>query len=710
MKLLISFLCIFLGTLQNVLSTTHSEKFASKDYQCNNDPARQVEFCNFSTAFESGNLSIKATWKILKNNLAAITAGLNQSIADFENHPDEALSSCFKHKERKEATKQLLLIYSQLLQFRLVSQTLFDQKPNLSVHIPNMRDFQRHFTNLWRSVVNFKFSDPEELEETIIVRYAGYGSPDGEMSLAMRLERLLRKCVETSDYDVQLSGSGFNFFERLRRRLTVLLQILVVGNVGLYSIQQKYPLLHLPIDSAIIQDPKIFVKNVDSIVRPVILPGIEYILESMRNINFATTLISYFIDDSHTEELSKVSFTTAMRTVKTMFYEDLKVFINTGNPSSIVSRLLLRVIEKNKDKEGAIDYIMNRASELYQNIDNLTYPERPQEYIAKEIRVQKDSNNVKNFIKKTATSRNKPNKNKKQPKKNCKTSRNKNKKKEIPSNPFQKRSLRVRKRFVDSDESFSDAIKQEAIIIEPSIYYLEIGQFCYDHVLFPLLGKLGLVQYTWKQVSEACFTPTGFEALAALVLTQSQVDVCIAIVRDRVVFAHPLDVTPEKAQDDTIILKQAHPELTAEINTLQQRLFHDSGWKVGSGLSIDTPMSATFIEPSKLTLASMRVAEYCWTAIAEPIAVSFGLDIYSTSMRDLTDHCAIHELDTSLLVACQSLIKLRNTYVHKGVSPFNARRALYKIYGDNDEMQKMSILQPIFDRVQESQNEGMEFY
>ena len=702
-----------------------------------------IELSSFGKSFDQGELSISTAWNIFEKNLSSITSGFKKVLADYETFFQRVNPENTKNaNDQKLETKEKLKIYMNLLQFKLMAQTLMNQNLDLKVQIPNMRLLQCLLTRFWRSISKFSLTHMQGFKEALITRLTGYEQPSYEMETALGFEKLLNEWVSTIDSTLAELNEDVPFPIKMDRDYSVLLQRVIIGNVALYFIQSKSKMRNFWKTSLEVPgDIHANVMKDDSTAILFSLPGEEYILDKMRNINVSATFVSFYIN-YHLDSIKTINFKTATRTIKSLFCKDLKNFQETGNPNSIVSRPLLLVLNSHKNSGSAVDFLLQTAAIIYDNIDNLMYQEKRQKFVEKgaisveekpyvstrynrkkaaiaqngqSLKVKKSEKTMKMMAKqKNSTPKNSNSKKEfKQPKKTI-NQKTKTKKVPISLNSDETKDTRVaQKREIKHDliDERKDAviskvsITDKSVLENPSSNLRKAGQFCYNHVLYPLLEQLNIQVYTWKLVSETCFTPVGLEALASLHMTQSQVDVCIAIVRDRVPFAHPSNLSADVVADSFASLFRQHPEMRGHIELVQRATLPNSSMDFQSEDGSNSSEDRDTIDQ-----AALIVGEHCWREVFEHAASSLGLDTETSSIRDIIDQSVANNLDTKLLVACQSLIRLRNAYAHQGVSPADARKALLMIYGEEDEMKRISVLEPIFDRVEKSRSEGMEFY
>ena len=434
------------------------------------------------------------------------------------------------------------------------------------------------------------------------------------------------------------------------------------------------------------------------------VPGYEYILDYIVNVNYATALVIFYVDDIK-GAVSTVGPNTALRTIKSMLCDELRIFYNTGNPSLIDSRLLLQVIEKRRNQESLVNALWEEACIKFALMDKLSYPEKTQRL------VKEEETNALEDEESWELSRKPQIHGKKLPKKktNAKLKKKKNNRKY--------KTLKIKKQVASNEKSFSESsldddedpslpIIKSTNINQARLYILKLGQFCYDIVLYPLLNALQMIEYTWRQVSEACCTAEGLDALARLGFNQSQVDICISIVRDRVPIAHPSKVGLVEVQDSLAILKTQHPRQGKVFDDLRHSLSASTGWNAVSGSSEGRVVD---YEEAQIMAAVLLVGEFCLKDVFEPAASILGLSLESSSLFEIIEQTKANQGDVSLLIHCKRLIKLRNAYAHQGVSSAEAAEALKFIYGDAEPHKKF-ILEPLLQRASAMRSEGIEFY
>ena len=632
-----------------------------------------------------------------RNNLKTIINGFEKVIKMMEKYPKQLFNECFDIANPEEGHKQLFRFYINIVQFKLFAEALLREKQTISTLIPNMRFFQHHLFSFWKTTTNFDVRTVQNLiDDAIITKYAGYDGPVNEFNNAVLFSFVLKECI--ANYEKLPADSGdVRIYEFIQHDIAVLLQRVVMGNTMLYKIESMMPpTLKSPRITFSDHVVETTVANEVNVARSFVIPGDEYILEQIRNINSSAGLVTFYLDDNITF-LMQVDVKTAFHLIKTILCDDLRNFQLTGNPLTIVSRFVLKVMYDRKDSESYATRILKDALEKLEIIEN-NLQEKTRKVSKKKIKINLKSKRI-------APSKAKPNFS--PTNKNNNQRKQKNLPKKAPKPLSNRQSYREEISDELGDENF-DLSPLKSALEDPTLYYLQSGQFCYDAVLDDLLEKLGMTEYTWKQVSEACSTPLGFRALAELGLTLSQVDLCIRVVRDRVPYAHPRDVPATRAQDDLAIIKGQHPELSDVIDQLRQQLAVKTGWYVVPGSSNEL-LKAVPMEEVDLAPVVMRVSEYCWQFIVGPIAADLGLDPDTSSLGEIIHAAKEIGVNADPIFTCRPLIKLRNQYAHQPVSPEVAKTALRSIFG-KENAYMMTVLEPILSRAQEKLSEGIKFY
>ena len=617
----------------------------------------------------------------------------------IEKYPKQIFNECFDIADPVEGHKQFFRFYINIMQFKLFSEALLREKQIICTLIPNMRYFQHQLFSFWKTTTNFDVSPVQNVidNNAIITKYAGYDGPVVEFNRAVRFSSVvLKECIANYE-EVPADNEDVMINDLIRHDIAVLLQRVVMGNAMLYKIENMVPpTLKSPCKTFSDHIVETTVANEVNVARSFVIPGEEYILDQIRNINSSAGLVTFYLDDNITF-LMQVDVKTAFHLIKTILCDDLRNFQLTGNPLTIVSRFVLKVMYDRKDSESYATRILKDA------LDNLAIIEKTLEEKTRKVSKKKIKSNLKS--KRITPSKAKPNSS---PTNKNNQKKQKNLPKKAPKPLSNRQSYREEISDDESGDEKFDLSPLKSALEDPTLSYLQSGQFCYDTVLNDLLEKLEMTEYTWKQVSEACTTPLGFRALAELGLTLSQVDLCIKIVRDRVPYAHPRDVPATRAQDDLAILKGQHPELSDVIDQLRQQLAVKTGWYVVPGSSTEI-LKAVPMEEVDIAPVVMRVSEYCWQFIVGPIAADLGLDPDTSSLGEIIHAAKEIGVNADQIFTCRPLIKLRNQYAHQPVSPEVAKVALRSIFG-KENAYMMTVLEPILSRAQEKLSEGIKFY
>lgn len=680
-----------------------SKKAAKKDnlkVECKLDPSP------YGPLLGSQSLNIKSIWKIYNTNLLEITAGLDKIISKVENYSENDLSAFFGFSDAAQIRNGMVKIYINLLQYKLLTETMTGQNFSLAAQIPSLHLLQFLVTPFWKSTANFEIPGYEHVYESVVVKnYLGEENAEYEMDCCLKMEFVLMQCIKTAEKAI-LMGEGDKNVLSYKRDISILFQRILIANIALQSIRMKAAVqINFPIQRSLYQVENMAPANETSTAGMYEIPGTQYVYYQLININYSTTIVAFCLNDISQDILSHLDFLTALHTFNMMFCHDLKNFQLTGNPHTIVSRLLLQVIEKRKNTVSVIDYIVKVSSDLISKIDDLSYSEKTQKLI-----VDDEKASVKAPLKKISKAGPKK---KQTTKKNVKKKATTKKYTKKISNVSSEKSKPSRKQksnyeVSSSDDDMSDAIVVKSPKLDPSMHYMILGQGCYDFALYPLLTELGITYYTWKQVSEACYTSAGLRALATLNLTLSQIDVCIAAVRNRVPFAHPSmeKWNPEEIQDALLVLSYEYPEMSVSFDRLRQGLSSSSTWNVVPGQSAKLRSQVTF-ERSQIVSASLHVAEYCRVIVFKEAAAIIGLDTETSSISEIIAN-STENLET--LFDCQTAIRLRNQLAHQNVSPSEALEAARFIYAADDRSLNLSVLESFFNRVQDKRSKGGEFY
>ena len=648
-------------------------------------------------------------WSAHTKNLNVLLDSFEKVINDIERSPEQIMKASYPSLDPIENRKVLLGIYADLLQLKLIVKSIINQPHKFILQIPNMRTLQFSMGYFWRSLTSFYQADPETFKRGFVTKIWGYESPKDELSDALAFEEFLSKCITFLDLNLTY-GLGDPILNTFQRDITILFQRIMIGLAFLYSIEERSSYLQSPKETSIETMINLTERHEALVTKSFGLPGEEYISHDVRNINHSNALVAYYIEDNHIS-FNNVEASIALMAIKSILFEDLKNFQLTGNPSTILCRHLLEVIDKRKNTKSVVTHIIEVASRNFERIDILTYQELPQKFIPKEAIVSEEP-----LHSITPVHKRKP-----------KPKKFKNKQKKIVERSKRKdvRGIKVKTLKKESRIAFEEDKNIDLVFEEPNdisatnsnaaditaVKYLEVGQACYEFVLYPLLEELNMSYYTWKQLSEACFTPPGFLAMAKLHLTQTQVDVCISIVRDRVSFAHPVGFTANEIQDDLLVLKLQHPDKGDVIDFLRQSLAPETGWNVVAG-GTGRSSALNNIEYAAIVSAALRVGQFCRLNIFGQAATSLGLSIEASSMSEIIEAYIMNQSDPKMLYVCQSLIKLRNSYAHRGVSPSEAKEALAYIYGNNDadEMKRFAVLEPVFDHFKEMEGKAQCLY
>ena len=649
--------------------------------------------------------NLSSYWKVYQTNLNVIIAGCRKLVIDIEKHHNEIITTCYGEINSETSHKKIQRFFLNILQFLRVAEVEMNKTKTLRNSIGNMRFLQFIFNTFWHPFIIFDLSGVQSVFTAAeITRFGGYRSAIDELGKAKNLTLVLNDIIRHSD---EVFRKTSKIYFSVCYDISVLFQRVVAGNIILYTIEARNQKLStLPIEKTVVDTT---LDKESSILKHFKVSGGEYCSEELLYINEAVALLSFYIEDN-INSLMALGVESALVILKRMLFDDLKSFQYSGNFLSIVSRQLLSVIFKRINSESYIsDVIIDGALQNLEKIDNLTYPEKSHR-VSKNpdiIKEKEDSKQSLEFKPKTSAA------NKKKPKGKL-AGKTKNKKtNKYPNSPSNSRPHRKVERFKEesddelSTENVFDLVNLKSNFVDPTVNYLQIGQFCYQNVLYRLLEELGLDEYTWKQVSEACFTPAGFRALAKLDITQSQVDVCIAIVRTRVPFAHPPNVSAAAVQDGLAILKGQHPEMRHVFDELRQFLATESGWNVVPGYS-SKMLLAVPVEPVDVLSAVLQAGEFCWNNIVQPAAEGLGTSIEASTLAEIIELAVTNGIDASSLRACKSMIELRNRYAHMPVSAADAKEAIRIIYGE--ESNEMVVLSPILSRSLDNDLKVCEFY
>ena len=692
---------VILAIYGTVISILHCSK-SQKKLNFVSESTAKIEPSNFLSTLYVRRTNVTSLRNSLNVNLNAIIGGCQIFIDAVKVNFYEFVESLIKHNafEKNEADASALRLYSLFRQFKLIAEIISKGKESLPSQISNMRFLQFLLTEYWKKESIDDFSkDKKIFDEAAIESYYGYSSPRIERERAsLFVTKILNTHIEQLKKTMNESENTAIFSYLFALYSSILLQRVVVANIQLYSIESISFHAETSVQTSEVVDATL--EDDSSFVHFYEIGGGGFLDKRLPNITYSLSIVSYFIDD-RLNMLQNIGISRATSIIDVIMCQDLREFQRTGNPSTIVSRNLLQVLEKRKNTKCNISLIIiEAASQKFEQIDNLTYPEKRQKFVPV-AKAKKALKPAKATVKPTVNKKGKDKKfQKQQP----------IRKKAIVK-PLNLRSCSEEESDdVDgaSDEDVIDVVKLKSTKIDPSANFLMIGQFCYENVLYRLLEELAITECTWKELSEACFTQEGFEALAKLNLTQSQVDVCIGIVRNRVPFAHPNDFSEERVQDDLAILKGQHPEMANIFDEFRQMLSSTTGWSVVPGTSTEM-LQAVPIKSEEALSALLRVAEFCWKNVVEPMADNFGLDIYTNTLTEIIEHAKLAGgVDVRRLKSCRSIIKLRNRYAHRAVSAKEARQALLAIYGQ--DAVEVSVLEPILARERKIRSKILEFY
>ena len=663
---------------------------SGKEFRTNE---KKLEPSPYRNTLESKRLSVKSLWNIYKTNLEEMVVGFEKMFDYIEKFTDHDVAIIFENTPGQTESYNGML-YVNLLHNKLSVEAMLRQDFSLRAQIPSVHYLQLQMTDLWTKTANFELgpNDQSAYESALVKNLVGHLDAEYEMSCCLKMDTILAKAIRFADEEI-LQGKENEKVFWIKRDLSILYQRSLIANIAIQSIRLKGG---SKVEFSAKKSGELRMNYTSSDTGTISLskiPGSQHLEDELININFSAGLLGFYIDHNK-NLLANLDYSVSLNTVKMILCSDLKNFQKTGNPQTIVSRLILEVIEKRKETEKIMDYIITVSTATFATLDNLSYQEKTQKLISNKC-LKLEPNYARKF-------------------KNEKVIKKKTKKKKTAKkypNPPSKSTKKARQdRFKEedvshSDDDLSEAIIHQSLVVDPAMYFIMLGQGCYDFVLYPLLEELGMTEYTWKQVSEACYSAAGLRALATLNLTLSQVDVCIEAVRRRVPYAHPTEnLDPEHIQDDLLTLSYEYPDLSGSFDRLRKGLSLVSQWNVVPGQSKKLRSKVSF-ERFKVVAAALRVGEFCWISVFEKAAASLGLNTETSSISQII---AQSTENVEMLIDCQTAIGLRNALVHQKVSPSEALEAARLIYAD-DQSQKLSVLESIFsNRVNRS--EGGEFY
>lgn len=246
----------------------------------------------------------------------------------------------------------------------------------------------------------------------------------------------------------------------------------------------------------------------------------------------------------------------------------------------------------------------------------------------------------------------------------------------------------------------------DSITLPIEIHFIRFGQYCFDNVLNQVLKMIpNNEHYTWTMVADYCVTNEGQDLLYKLGISLRDLNDCIQVVRRRTEAAHPKDTPVEQILKDISALLAFHHNFSP-LEHLFDYINSISEWKkvLGSGIpSIDNDEIENLETSDVLTLAIIRVAQYCLDKILYPAATALGLDPTQLSMTDIIDFAENFSLiampdgsslQPKLLRDCKVIYQLRNNYAHRLVTKKQAIASERRAY--NGRYEKMSILKDGF--------------
>lgn len=632
-------------------------------------------------------------WKIYYDQLDSLMKCCDTILSHIEQFPEQAIPFCSMGKKEK-TTACLHGLYIRLLGYKkmMYHLSLVNSK-NLNIQIAGMRYIQFVASDHWAKLCDLDEFATQVYKESYVNILHGYPKPEEERNKAIIFSNYIVQLANLIQRDVSTMQPMESF---LVKNLSFFLHRILMANCALYGIELKRDPSDRPVvslEGEMAEFEKIEYVHDHEYITFAPLQGFEMLPKYLDHVNMAAIILIFYALDND-EAIAKVGQFAALYTLKSMLNDEMGPFFDTGKITSIASRHLLQVIIKRKDYVGLDPKIVAEAIEQFERLKLLALNDR--QHVVKTPKKKKSRSKL------TA------------PKKNPKPRKQSKSKFESRKNPPKRFSRPSSKDIVIiGSDNFFESLKFESLSLIDllPVYYIQAGQFCFDRVLLPVLGRLNLHKYSWRLVSEMCSTTAGLEALAALGLNQSQVDMCISIVRDRAAYAHPSDFGDVAlVQDDLGVLKRHHPEMKSIFDEIRQKLSVESGWNVVPGCLPHITSSAHVgnADHIKALFAALRVGEFCWRKVFEPAAGILGLDVEANSLSEIIEGALAIGMDASDLIMCKSLIKLRNRYAHEAVPADKARQAIKAILGD--DFQKMSILEPVLADINFKESSGVKFY